>query len=102
MNQTGGRSKREGEAPAEPIAAKPISARREPRPPKTTSISQQVPLRFAAAWFVRSVAQLAEHRFPKPGVAGSIPSAPVESFSISSSTEKAWQLYPKIQHPAVH
>ncbi len=27
-------------------------------------------------WF-RGVAQLAEHRFPKPGVAGSIPAAPV-------------------------
>ena len=25
---------------------------------------------------VRGVAQLAEHRFPKPGVAGSIPAAP--------------------------
>lgn len=27
--------------------------------------------------FGRGVAQLAEHRFPKPGVAGSIPAAPV-------------------------
>ncbi len=60
-----------------------------------------MPLRLAAAWFVRSVAQLAEHRFPKPGVAGSIPSAPVESLSFLSHTEIAWQLYPKIQHLAV-
>ena len=27
----------------------------------------------------RGVAQLAEHRFPKPGVAGSIPAAPAKS-----------------------
>ncbi len=31
---------------------------------------------------IRGVAQLAEHRFPKPGVAGSIPSAPVGRVSI--------------------
>ena len=27
-------------------------------------------------WFNRGVAQLAEHRFPKPGAAGSIPASP--------------------------
>ena len=48
---------------------------------------------------IRGVAQLAEHRFPKPGVAGSIPSAPVSRFDDSTFIEKAWQLYPEIQHP---
>lgn len=47
----------------------------------------------------RGVAQLAEHRFPKPGVAGSIPSAPVSRFDDSTFIEKAWQLYLEIQHP---
>ena len=31
---------------------------------------------------VRGVAQLAEHRFPKPGVAGSIPAAPVRGLAV--------------------
>src|SRR6266566_9954608 len=63
---------------------------------KSEGFAEQASQLSSAAPILRSVAQLVEHRSPKPGVAGSIPAGPV---SRSTASMLAPALHPDVRQP---